>query len=93
MTSHDLDLCPQTHLRVADPLRKRTLQLEELAMAADSLDLARTLNEIGVLYYLQSSIEYVFSGHMINMSGMHIHNVVPLRYIHTLFCFLSTCFS
>ncbi|KAI0213397.1 Nephrocystin-3 [Lamellibrachia satsuma] len=46
-----------THLRVADPLRKRTLQLEELAMAADSLDLARTLNEIGVLYYLQNSIE------------------------------------
>lgn len=52
------DFWLQTHLRVADPLRKRTLQLEELAMAADSLDLARTLNEIGVLYYLQNSIEY-----------------------------------
>lgn len=55
------DLCLQIHLRAADPLRKRTLQLEELAMAADSLDLARTLNEIGVLYYLQNSVECVLS--------------------------------
>lgn len=40
-----------------DPLRRRVLQVEELAMGADSLDLARSLNEIGVLYYLQNNVE------------------------------------
>ncbi|PVD37428.1 hypothetical protein C0Q70_00018 [Pomacea canaliculata] len=40
-----------------DPLQRRALQLEELAMGPDSADLARTLNELGVLYYLQNNIE------------------------------------
>ena len=40
-----------------DPLHRRVLQLEELAMGPDSMDQARTLNEIGVLYYLQNNME------------------------------------
>ena len=40
-----------------DPLRRRVLQLEELIMGPDSADLARTLNELGVLYYLQGNME------------------------------------
>ena len=43
--------------RGAEPLKRRALQLEELIMGPDSPDLARTLNEIGVLYYLQSNIQ------------------------------------
>ncbi|XP_071791220.1 nephrocystin-3-like [Asterias amurensis] len=35
-------------------LKKRSLQLQELATGPDSLELAKTLNELGVLYYLQS---------------------------------------
>ena len=35
-------------------LKKRSLQLEELATGPDSLELAKTLNELGVLYYLQN---------------------------------------
>ncbi|XP_060562366.1 nephrocystin-3-like [Ruditapes philippinarum] len=40
-----------------EPLRKRTLQLEGLCMGSDSADLARTLNEIGVLHYLQNDFD------------------------------------
>ncbi len=47
----------QATLRGIDPVKKRVLQLEELAMGPDSADLARTLNELGVLYYLQNNIE------------------------------------
>ena len=35
-------------------LKKRALQLEDLATGSDSVELARTLNELGVLYYLQN---------------------------------------
>jgi hypothetical protein len=46
----------QGHHKI-DPLQRRALQLEELAMGPDSADLARTLNELGVLYYLQNNVE------------------------------------
>uniref|UniRef100_A0A674K2D1 Nephrocystin-3 n=1 Tax=Terrapene triunguis TaxID=2587831 RepID=A0A674K2D1_9SAUR len=38
-------------------LRQRALQLEELTLGKDTPDNARTLNELGVLYYLQNNIE------------------------------------
>ncbi|CAL8292306.1 unnamed protein product [Lota lota] len=38
-------------------LRRRALQLEELTMGNDSADCAKTLNELGVLYYLQNNLE------------------------------------
>ncbi|BFZ22072.1 hypothetical protein BsWGS_25111 [Bradybaena similaris] len=40
-----------------DSLQRRALQLEELVMGPDSTDLARTLNELGVLYYLQNNTD------------------------------------
>ena len=40
-------------------LRKRALQLEELTLGKDTPDNARTLNELGVLYYLQNNLEWV----------------------------------
>uniref|UniRef100_A0A4W3HQC9 Nephrocystin-3 n=1 Tax=Callorhinchus milii TaxID=7868 RepID=A0A4W3HQC9_CALMI len=38
-------------------LRRRVLQLEELTLGTESADTARTLNELGVLYYLQNNME------------------------------------
>ncbi|XP_060726907.1 nephrocystin-3 isoform X3 [Tachysurus vachellii] len=38
-------------------LRRRALQLEELTLSKDSADCAKTLNELGVLYYLQNNID------------------------------------
>lgn len=38
-------------------VQRRALQLEELAIGPDSSDLARTLNELGVLHYLQNDFE------------------------------------
>ncbi|KAM4689632.1 nephrocystin-3 [Discoglossus pictus] len=38
-------------------LRRRALQLEELTLGKDTSDNARTLNELGVLYYLQNNLE------------------------------------
>ncbi|KAM9775492.1 nephrocystin-3 isoform 2-T3 [Syngnathus typhle] len=38
-------------------LRRRALQLEELTLGTDSADCARTLNELGVLYYLQNNLD------------------------------------
>ncbi|XP_075349411.1 nephrocystin-3 isoform X2 [Mycteria americana] len=38
-------------------LRQRALQLEELTLGKDTPDNARTLNELGVLYYLQNNLE------------------------------------
>ncbi|XP_064025922.1 nephrocystin-3 isoform X2 [Pogoniulus pusillus] len=38
-------------------LRQRALQLEELTLGKDTPDTARTLNELGVLYYLQNNLE------------------------------------
>ena len=40
-------------------LRRRALQLEELTLGKDTPDNARTLNELGVLYYLQNNLEWV----------------------------------
>ncbi|CAL1539739.1 unnamed protein product [Lymnaea stagnalis] len=40
-----------------DPLQRRALQLEELVLGPDSTDLARSLNELGVLNYLQSNTD------------------------------------
>uniref|UniRef100_A0A8D1EYE7 Nephrocystin-3 n=1 Tax=Sus scrofa TaxID=9823 RepID=A0A8D1EYE7_PIG len=37
-------------------LRRRALQLEELTLGKDTPDNARTLNELGVLYYLQNNL-------------------------------------
>ncbi|XP_012883490.1 PREDICTED: nephrocystin-3 [Dipodomys ordii] len=37
-------------------LRRRALQLEELTLGKDTPDSARTLNELGVLYYLQNNL-------------------------------------
>ncbi|XP_058258883.1 nephrocystin-3 isoform X1 [Hemibagrus wyckioides] len=38
-------------------LRRRALQLEELTLSKDSADCAKTLNELGVLYYLQNNLD------------------------------------
>ncbi|XP_053714552.1 nephrocystin-3 isoform X1 [Synchiropus splendidus] len=38
-------------------LRRRALQLEELTLGTDSADCAKTLNELGVLYYLQNNLD------------------------------------
>ncbi|XP_029313702.1 nephrocystin-3 isoform X1 [Cottoperca gobio] len=38
-------------------LRRRALQLEELTPGKDSADSAKTLNELGVLYYLQNNLD------------------------------------
>ncbi|KAJ8376758.1 hypothetical protein SKAU_G00073380 [Synaphobranchus kaupii] len=38
-------------------LRRRALQLEELSLGKDTADCAKTLNELGVLYYLQNNLE------------------------------------
>ncbi|KAJ6661992.1 hypothetical protein lerEdw1_012839 [Lerista edwardsae] len=38
-------------------LRQRALQLEGLTLGKDTSDNARTLNELGVLYYLQNNLE------------------------------------
>ncbi|XP_005107932.1 nephrocystin-3 [Aplysia californica] len=38
-----------------DSLQQRVVQLEELVMGPDSSDLARSLNELGVLHYLQNN--------------------------------------
>ncbi|RXM28425.1 Nephrocystin-3 [Acipenser ruthenus] len=38
-------------------LRRRALQLEELTLGNDTADNAKTLNELGVLYYLQNNLE------------------------------------
>uniref|UniRef100_A0AAY4D9B2 Nephrocystin-3 n=1 Tax=Denticeps clupeoides TaxID=299321 RepID=A0AAY4D9B2_9TELE len=38
-------------------LRRRALQLEELSLGKDSADCAKTLNELGVLYYLQNNLD------------------------------------
>ncbi|XP_075442898.1 nephrocystin-3 [Ascaphus truei] len=38
-------------------LRRRALLLEELTLGKDTPDNARTLNELGVLYYLQNNLE------------------------------------
>ncbi|XP_044151767.1 nephrocystin-3 isoform X1 [Bufo gargarizans] len=38
-------------------LKRRALQLEELTLGKDTSDNARTLNELGVLYYLQNNLE------------------------------------
>ncbi|KAL3040382.1 hypothetical protein OYC64_011416 [Pagothenia borchgrevinki] len=38
-------------------LRRRALQLEELTLGTDSADSAKTLNELGVLYYLQNNLD------------------------------------
>ncbi|RUS70339.1 hypothetical protein EGW08_021900, partial [Elysia chlorotica] len=40
-----------------DPLQRRALQLEELVIGPDSADVARSLNELGVLYYLQNNAD------------------------------------
>ncbi|KAH9498826.1 Nephrocystin-3 [Bulinus truncatus] len=40
-----------------DNLQRRALQLEELVLGPDSVDLARSLNELGVLYYLQNNTD------------------------------------
>ncbi|XP_070569543.1 nephrocystin-3-like [Ptychodera flava] len=40
-----------------DPLKRRALQLEELVLGPDSVDVAKSLNELGVLYYLQDNQE------------------------------------
>lgn len=46
--------CPQYGFSM---LRRRALQLEELTLGKDSADCAKTLNELGVLYYLQNNLE------------------------------------
>ncbi|XP_073719787.1 nephrocystin-3 [Misgurnus anguillicaudatus] len=38
-------------------LKRRALQLEELTLGKDSADCAKTLNELGVLYYLQNNLD------------------------------------
>ena len=38
-------------------LKKKTLQVEKLARGSPSAELARSLNELGVLYFLQNNHE------------------------------------
>uniref|UniRef100_A0A3Q3VSZ2 Nephrocystin-3 n=1 Tax=Mola mola TaxID=94237 RepID=A0A3Q3VSZ2_MOLML len=38
-------------------LKRRAIQLEELTLGKDSADCAKTLNELGVLYYLQNNLD------------------------------------
>ncbi|XP_064597908.1 LOW QUALITY PROTEIN: nephrocystin-3-like [Liolophura sinensis] len=45
------------HSRGITPLRRQAVNTEELAMVPESPELARTLNELGVLYYLQNNID------------------------------------
>ena len=40
-------------------LKKKTLQMEELARGSPSAELARSLNELGVLYFRQNNYEWV----------------------------------
>eukprot|EP00057_Strongylocentrotus_purpuratus_P034426 XP_795144.4 PREDICTED: nephrocystin-3 [Strongylocentrotus purpuratus] len=44
--------------RALSALRRRTLQMEQLTQGAESADLARTLNELGMLYYLQKDYRW-----------------------------------
>uniref|UniRef100_A0A2C9LVP2 Nephrocystin-3 n=1 Tax=Biomphalaria glabrata TaxID=6526 RepID=A0A2C9LVP2_BIOGL len=57
---HALEIC-QNRGQMGDPgmdnLQRRALQLEELVLGPDSVDLARSLNELGVLYYLQNNTD------------------------------------
>ncbi|XP_069861523.1 nephrocystin-3 isoform X2 [Dipodomys merriami] len=46
----------KSNLRAFALLRRRALQLEELTLGKDTPDSARTLNELGVLYYLQNNL-------------------------------------
>lgn len=50
-------------------LRRRALQLEELTLGKDSADCAKTLNELGVLYYLQNNLESV------SFSSVYLQNM------------------
>ncbi|KAK3083411.1 hypothetical protein FSP39_021957 [Pinctada imbricata] len=43
--------------QIKSVVQRRALQLEELAIGPDSPDLARSLNELGVLHYLQNDFE------------------------------------
>ncbi|XP_046879327.1 nephrocystin-3 isoform X1 [Hypomesus transpacificus] len=45
------------HLYGFSLLRRRALQLEELTLGKDTADSSKTLNELGVLYYLQNNLE------------------------------------
>ena len=47
----------QPRLQGLEPLRKRALHLEGLCVGTESADQARTLNELGVLHYLQNDFE------------------------------------
>ena len=49
-----LFICLQVEL---SDLKKKTLQVEELARGSPSAELARSLNELGVLYFLQNNHE------------------------------------
>ena len=48
--------CHQKQSTLAQ-LKGDVIQLEELAIGRDSPDLARILNELGVLYFLQNNIK------------------------------------
>ena len=58
------------------------LHLEQLAMGSDSSDLARTLNELGVLHYIQNNAEYV------NTNMKHANNCVIYYMYDNIFQFL-----
>ncbi|XP_017262321.1 nephrocystin-3 [Kryptolebias marmoratus] len=49
--------CQKGHMYGFTLLRRRALQLEELTLGKDSADSAKTLNELGVLYYLQNNLD------------------------------------
>ncbi len=51
---------PPQKASALNALKKRALQLEDLANGPDSVEVARTLNELGVLYYLQSDYRCSF---------------------------------
>lgn len=58
-------------------LRRRALQLEELTLSKDSTDCAKTLNELGVLYYLQNNLESVTPS-FVYLYKMSIYTVMEL---------------
>lgn len=50
-------------------LKKKTLQMEELARGSPSAELARSLNELGVLYFLQNNYEWVLHTTLFSVWG------------------------
>lgn len=47
----------QMNNKTSETLRQKVLELGDLSLGPPTLELARTINEVGVLHYLQSNFE------------------------------------